>query len=71
MITDYKIKGDNYLLNDSQYDILSEKFQISGIPHYVLVNEKGEIVDKNAQRPSFGDALNRELIDKVKFLLQD
>jgi thiol-disulfide isomerase/thioredoxin len=70
-IIDYRIKGDNYLLNDSQYDILSELFQITGIPHYVLINKKGDIVDKNAMRPSSGDALNMELIGKLKKLLKD
>jgi thiol-disulfide isomerase/thioredoxin len=70
-IIDYKIKGDNYLLNDSQYDILSELFQITGIPHYVLINKKGDIVDKNAMRPSSGDALNKELIERLKKLLKD
>lgn len=70
-ITDYKIKGDNYLLNDSQYDILSEMFQISGIPHYVLVNNKGEIIDKNAQRPSIEGDINNKLINQIKSLLKE
>jgi thiol-disulfide isomerase/thioredoxin len=56
-IREYSLNGNQYLLNDSEYDILSQKFQIVGIPHYVLIDKNGNIIDKNALRPSSGDEL--------------
>ena len=71
IISDYKIKGDPYLLTDSQYDILSEKFQIAGIPRYILVNKEGTVVDKNAMRPSFKGELNANLIKEINQLINE
>ncbi len=51
-IREYNLHGSQYLLNDSEYDILSQKFQIIGIPHYVLIDKSGNVVDKNAPHPS-------------------
>jgi len=70
-ISDYNVKGDLYLLSDSQYDVLSEKFQISGIPRYILINKDGVVVDKNAQRPSFAGELNTDLINEINSLIED
>jgi thiol-disulfide isomerase/thioredoxin len=56
-IRDYRLSGSQYLLNDSEYDVLSQKFQITGIPHYVLIDKNGKIIDKNAPRPSSGEEL--------------
>ncbi|WP_248724008.1 TlpA disulfide reductase family protein [Seonamhaeicola sp. ML3] len=38
------IKGEHYRVSADEWNYLKEKFKISGIPHYVLVNKKGEIV---------------------------
>lgn len=70
-ILDLKIKGDPYLLTDSQYDILSEKFDITGIPRYILVNKEGKVVDENAARPSFNRELNTNLIEEINSLIED
>lgn len=70
-VSNYNIKGDRYLLSDSQYDILSEKFQISGIPRYILVSKNGVVVDKNAQRPSSNGEVNADLITEINSLLED
>jgi len=71
LISDLKIKGDPYLLSDSQYNILSDKFQITSIPRYILVNKEGKVVDKNAARPSFQRELNTDLIEKINSLIGD
>lgn len=71
IISDYNMKGDLYLLSDSQYDVLSEKFQISGIPRYILVNKDGVVIDKNAQRPSFEGKLNTDLINEINSHIED
>ncbi len=38
-----KIKGEHYRLTKDEWNILSEKFQIGGIPHYVLVDKNGKV----------------------------
>ncbi len=49
------IKGEHLLLTANQYSALQEKFQISGIPRYVLVDKAGRVTDGNARRPSDQD----------------
>ncbi len=71
IISDNRIKGDPYLLTDSQYDILSEKFDITGIPRYILVNKEGKVVDKDAARPSLNGELNANLIEEINSLIND
>ena len=38
------IKGDHYRMSTAEWNELSLKFKISGIPHYVLVNKDGRII---------------------------
>jgi len=61
----YNLDGSHYLLTNSQYDILSQKFQISGIPHYVLIDKNG-IVSKNGShlRPNIVKEDIVELMNK-------
>jgi thiol-disulfide isomerase/thioredoxin len=61
-IREYKLSGSQYLLNDSEYDVLSQKFQITGIPHYVLINKDGHIINDHAPTPSSG----KELANLIK-----
>jgi thiol-disulfide isomerase/thioredoxin len=56
-LREYKLSGNQYLLNDSEYDILSQKFQVVGIPHYVLIDKNGKVIDGNAPHPSNKDQL--------------
>jgi len=58
-IADRKLSGEHILLTNDQYNILSTKFNIIGIPHYVLINKAGNIVSSNAPRPSDGEQLMR------------
>jgi len=41
------IKGEHYRVTEDQYNLLAKQFQVSGIPHYALVNKRGEVVDEN------------------------
>jgi hypothetical protein len=50
MITD--IKGEHFRVNADEWNTLCGKFNISGIPHYVLVDKKG-VVAKNNGMPSY------------------
>ncbi|MBA4411669.1 MAG: hypothetical protein C0397_19915, partial [Odoribacter sp.] len=49
------INGINLLLSNSDYEILKRRFEIPGIPYFLLINKKGEVVNKNAPRPSDGN----------------
>lgn len=51
-IANEKLSGQHYLLTKDQYNLLSSLFQLDGIPHYSLIEKKGNIVLKNAPRPS-------------------
>jgi thiol-disulfide isomerase/thioredoxin len=63
-IANQKLTGEHILLRDDQFTILSAEFGIKGIPHYVLIDKKGNIVFKNAARPSQMDLLRKQ-IDKL------
>ena len=39
------IKGEHYRVTNDEWNFLAAKFNISGIPHYVLVNKKSEVVN--------------------------
>ncbi|MFD1616268.1 TlpA family protein disulfide reductase [Gelatiniphilus marinus] len=38
------IKGEHYRVSQDEWNYLASKFKITGIPHYTLVNKKGEVV---------------------------
>jgi len=52
-IKDLKLNQNQYFLNELESRVMREKFQIHGLPTYYLINKKGEIVDKEAPRPSY------------------
>jgi len=47
----HQVKGDHYFLDDKQYSQISSKFGITGIPHFVLINKKGEVEIPKAPGP--------------------
>lgn len=38
------ITGEHYRVSEDEWNYLAQKFNISGIPHYVLVNREGEVI---------------------------
>lgn len=50
-----KLHGYHLLTNKAEKESLEKQF--SGIPHYMLYNKQGKLVEKNASRPSSGDQL--------------
>lgn len=58
------IKGEHYKLTSDEWNHLSAKFNIYGIPHYALVDKSGRIV--NEHLPHFGnDELKKVLMEQV------
>jgi len=57
-------------LENEQYQIFTKKFNITGIPHYVLVDKDGKIVSSDAKRPSIrAKSINEELLAEINTLL--
>jgi len=56
-----EIPGEHYKLTEIQWRNICEKYQISGIPHYMLIDKKGKIVNENAPRPSSETELNEAI----------
>lgn len=58
------IQGENYLLKNDEYKVLEAKFQINGIPHYVLVDKQGKVKDAHAKSPSDKD-LEKDITEQL------
>jgi len=52
------LTGEQILLNKEQMDEARQAFEISGIPHYAIINQKGEIVAKKTGGPSHKETKN-------------
>jgi len=50
-IAQKKLSGEHYLLDDKEYALLADKFNIAGIPRYMIIDKKGRVIDNNAPRP--------------------
>ncbi|MDQ2177943.1 TlpA disulfide reductase family protein [Marinifilum sp. D714] len=51
-IANKNISGINVLLSDKDYQTLSKRYNIQGIPHFLLIDKSGKVVNQNAPRPS-------------------
>lgn len=58
------IKGEHFRVSDDEWNFLSEKFNISGIPHYVLVDKTSQVV-----KPKMGhygnEALKQIILEQI------
>ncbi|AOW09270.1 hypothetical protein EM308_06980 [Flavobacterium gilvum] len=59
------IKGEHYRVSQDEWNFLTQKFNISGIPHYVLVNKKNEIVNPNLEHNA-NETLKKILEEQLK-----
>lgn len=59
------IKGEHYRVSQDEWNYLTQKFNISGIPHYVLVNKNGEVVNPKLGHHS-NEALKKILEGQMK-----
>lgn len=60
------MEGEHYRLTDEQFAQLSQTFGLTGIPHYVLIDKSGTVVNKNAPRPSSGAELTGLIEEYLK-----
>lgn len=42
------IKGEHYRLTEDEYNVLVNRFQINGIPHYAIANKKGIVIENGS-----------------------
>lgn len=68
-IEEFKLKGDHHFLDDKEWREICKEFGVSGIPHYLLVDKSGKVVDRDAQRPQGIGGPNKSLADQIKKLL--
>lgn len=63
-IKKYNIEGDHIFVDDIQYEKLyrnSTKDSLVLMPHYLIIDKKGNIVESDARRPSDSDSLVLQL----------
>lgn len=63
-IAEMDMEGEHFLLSNNDFNAISAKFQINGIPRYILVDKKGEVVNGDAMRPG-----NEQLKSEIEKLL--
>ncbi len=51
-ISQKQLSGEHFLLDDKEYSMLAGTFNIAGIPRYMIIDKKGQVVNDNAARPS-------------------
>lgn len=59
------IKGEHYRVSEDEWNYLCGKFNISGIPHYALVDKKGVVVNSHISHMG-NESLKAELNKLVK-----
>ena len=65
-IKKYNLEGDHYYISEGTYSDLQGKFKINGIPRYMIMNKKGQMINQNASRPSNLPATLAELEKYLK-----
>ena len=62
---DLMITGEHYLVSKTLIKEADKKFNITGIPHFVIIDKQGAVSDENAPWPTIGTSA----ADKLKALL--
>lgn len=60
-IANKELPGIHYNLSNDQYNVLASKFNINGIPHYLIIDRDGKVVNGNAPGPEQKESLKSEL----------
>jgi len=59
------IKGEHYRVSNDEWGYLHSKFNINGIPHLVLVDKKGQVINPNLSYSS-NETLKVEIEKRIK-----
>ena len=70
-----KISGEHIRLSPKARTEISQQLNITGIPHYALINHKGEIFMESAPRPGMSEGNGKQRVNKqlefyIKMLIQ-
>ncbi|MCG8477276.1 MAG: redoxin family protein [Cytophagales bacterium] len=60
------VKGEHFRVTSDEWNILSAKFQVSGIPHYVLVGKDGKVIDRNLSRGAGCEGLKKRILKELE-----
>lgn len=66
MIKQKGIEGENYLINNEEFNFLSKLYNVKGFPTYILIDKKGIVNDYQPPRPSS----KKDIIEKINKLLE-
>ncbi len=61
------ISGDNYFFDKEQSQLMRNKLKWEGLPTYMIFDKNGNIIDRNAPRPSSKD----EIVEKLSELISE
>ncbi|HEX8021023.1 TlpA disulfide reductase family protein [Mucilaginibacter sp.] len=65
-LTSLNVSGVNLIAEGWTRNPVCQKYNVTGIPHYITIGTDGKIVNNNSERPSSGDTLIAELDKALK-----
>lgn len=66
MISQNELKGDNYFINKDETIIFRSELNFPGYPTYMIIDKNGNIINKNAPRPSQRKEITELLNNLIK-----
>jgi thiol-disulfide isomerase/thioredoxin len=66
VISKNHIKGDNYFFNEDETALFRSSLKFPGYPTYMIIDQRGKLIDKNAPRPSSGVEIKNVLNKLLK-----
>ena len=70
-IENFKLEGDHHFIEKKEWRELCGEYKVSGIPHYLIVDKTGKVVDEKAPRPQGSSGYNQDLYKKILKLLDE
>ncbi|WP_028523474.1 TlpA family protein disulfide reductase [Runella limosa] len=60
-IAKQKIAGENYFFDKDQSELLKSRLKLEGFPTYMIISKEGQIINRQAPRPSSGNTIKTVL----------
>lgn len=57
-----KFLGDHYIATYNQYSFFRKRFRFAGVPHYMIINQNGIVVDRTAEWPETSESIKKDLL---------